>query len=176
MLKKLQICQNKVVRFILNMEPRTSITQEILDKVKMLKVPDRVSQLRLNHVFNIANDLAQKNLSQNFTFNQGRTRSATNRNFIIQSRSKCSNNSFVYSAIKDWNILPANIKECTSKSSFKTHSERSFKGWGQGQGNRYFYIYITSMWRHMWCICDMYIPVDILLLLLVITVHVTVLI
>ena len=24
------------------MEPRTSITQEILDKVKMLKVPDRV--------------------------------------------------------------------------------------------------------------------------------------
>ena len=37
MLKKLQICQNKVVRFILNMEPRTSITQEILDKVKMLR-------------------------------------------------------------------------------------------------------------------------------------------
>ena len=36
-------------------------------------------------------------------------------------RSKCSNNSFVYSAIKDWNNLPANIKECTSKSSFKTH-------------------------------------------------------
>ena len=67
MLKKLQICQNKVVRFILNMEPRTSITQEILDKVKMLKVPDRVSQLRLNHVFNIANDLAPKYLSQNKT-------------------------------------------------------------------------------------------------------------
>ena len=121
MLKKLQICQNKVVRFILNMEPRTSITQEILDKVKMLKVPDRVSQLRLNHVFNIANDLAPKYLSQNFTFNQGRTRSATNRNFIISSMSKCSNNSFVYSAIIDWNNLPANIKECTSKSSFKTY-------------------------------------------------------
>ena len=28
------------------------------------------------------------------------------------------------------------------------------------------------MWQHMWCICDMYIPVDILSLLLVITVHV----
>ena len=103
------------------MEPRTSITQEILDKVKMLKVPDRVSQLRLNHVLNIANNLTPKYLSQNFTFNQGRTRSATNRNFIIPSMSKCSNNSFVYSAIKDWNNLPANIKECTSKFSFKAY-------------------------------------------------------
>ena len=90
MLKKLQICQNKVVRFILNMEPRTSITQEILDKVKMLKVPDRVSQLRLYHVFNIANDLAPNYLSQNFTFNQGRTKSATYRNFTIPSTSQYS--------------------------------------------------------------------------------------
>ena len=118
MLKKLQICQNKVVRFILSMELRTSITQEILDKVKMLKVPDRVSQLRLNHVFNISNDLAPNYLSQNFTFNQGRTRSATKRNFTIPSISQCSKNSFVYSAIKDWNNLPANIKECTSKKEY----------------------------------------------------------
>ena len=81
----------------------------------------RVSQLRLNHVFNIANDLAQSYLSQNFNFNQGRTRSTTNRNFIIPSMSQCSKNSFVYCAIKDWKNLPANIKGCTSKSSFKTY-------------------------------------------------------
>ena len=98
MLKKLQICQNKVVRFIFNLEPRTSITQEILDKVKMLRVPVRVSQLKLNHVFNIANDLAPSYLCQILIFNQGRTRSTTNRNFIIPSMSQCIKNSFVYCA------------------------------------------------------------------------------
>ena len=120
MLKKLQICQ-KVVRFIFNIEPTTSITKIILDKVKMLRVPVRVSQLRLNHVFNIANNLAPSYLSQNLTFNQGRTRSATNRNFITPNMSQCSKTSFVYCAIKDWNNLPANIKGCTLKSSFKTY-------------------------------------------------------
>ncbi len=53
MLKKLQVLQNKVVRFILDLGPRTRIDCEILEKVNMLYVADRVSQLRLNHVFNI---------------------------------------------------------------------------------------------------------------------------
>ena len=48
--KKLQILQNKTIRFILNLDPRTRITCNIFEKVNMLCVPDRVSQLRLNHV------------------------------------------------------------------------------------------------------------------------------
>ena len=111
----------------------------------MLKVPDRVSQLRLNHVFNIANELAPKYLSQNFTFNQGRTISATNRNFIIPSMSKCSHNSFVYSAIKDWNNLPANIKECTSKSSFKTYVKDHLRADARARATDVF-IYIHNLY------------------------------
>ena len=49
--KKLQILQNKTIRFIFNLDPRTRITCNTFEKVNMLCVPDRVSQLRLNHVW-----------------------------------------------------------------------------------------------------------------------------
>ena len=51
--KQLQILQNKVVRFILDVGPRTHIGQNELDKVGMLSSKDRVVQLKLNHVFKI---------------------------------------------------------------------------------------------------------------------------
>ena len=57
---KLQVTQNKVVRFILNLQPMTSINYSVLSKVNMLKVKDRAKQLRLNHVFNINHDYAPK--------------------------------------------------------------------------------------------------------------------
>lgn len=49
----MEVVQNKVVRFIMGRNPRTRITCDILDKVNMLCVKDRVSQLRLSHVFSI---------------------------------------------------------------------------------------------------------------------------
>ena len=55
MKKKLQIMQNKVIRFILELGPRTRITCDILESVNMLYTSHRVTQLRLNHVFNILN-------------------------------------------------------------------------------------------------------------------------
>ena len=51
--QKLQVAQNKVVRFMLDLKPRDSITCDILDSLKMLRVDNRVKQLRLNHVHNI---------------------------------------------------------------------------------------------------------------------------
>jgi hypothetical protein len=48
--KKLQVGKNKVVRYILDMKPRTRVSYEVLNLSNMLSVPDRVIQLRLNHV------------------------------------------------------------------------------------------------------------------------------
>jgi hypothetical protein len=63
---KLKVTQNKVVRFLLNMAPRTSITSDILESVNLLRVEDRVTQLRLNHVFNIFHGSAPNYLTDNF--------------------------------------------------------------------------------------------------------------
>ena len=48
---KLQVAQNKVLRFILNLKPMTRISYSILSEIKMLKVEDRAKQLRLNQFF-----------------------------------------------------------------------------------------------------------------------------
>ena len=48
---------NKMVRFILKLGPRSHIGDEQLKTVGMLKVEDRVRQLKLNHVFKIYNEV-----------------------------------------------------------------------------------------------------------------------
>ena len=63
---KLQVTQNKVVRFILNLQSMTSINYPVLYKINMLNVEDRAKQLRLNHVLNIYHDYAPQYLHQNF--------------------------------------------------------------------------------------------------------------
>ena len=61
---KLQILQNKMVRFILDLNPREHIGQVHLDSIKFLNIHDRVKQLRLNHDFNVYNSLGPSYLEQ----------------------------------------------------------------------------------------------------------------
>ena len=51
--KKLQISQNKVIRFINSLGPRTRITADILSELNLLNVETRVKQLRLNHIHGV---------------------------------------------------------------------------------------------------------------------------
>jgi hypothetical protein len=116
---KLQVTQNKIVRFILNLGPRESISCNVLDSLNMLNVEDRATQLRLNHVYNIYHGKAPSYLCDHFVLNNNITRSATNKHFHIPKiRGKESSN-FYYNAIKDWNALPLKIKEVDSKQTFK---------------------------------------------------------
>ena len=50
---KLQVAQNKIIRFILNLDNRAHIGNQELEKAGFLQVPDRVKQLKLGHVFKI---------------------------------------------------------------------------------------------------------------------------
>ena len=120
--RKLQICQNKVFRFILELSPMQSVNSTVFDTLNMLNVERRVKQMRLNHVFNIVHDTAPTYLRQNFTtisHHYCNTRSANCHNFILPSIRQCQDKTFYYNAIKDWNDLPLNIKQIKSKTSFK---------------------------------------------------------
>ena len=44
--QKLQVCQNKVVRFILNLPPMYSVNYSVLSSLNLLNVEDRVKQLQ----------------------------------------------------------------------------------------------------------------------------------
>ena len=61
---KLQVAQNKVIRFILNLKPMTRISYSILSEIKMLKVEDSAKQMRVNHVFNVYHELAPQCLNR----------------------------------------------------------------------------------------------------------------
>ena len=128
MKQKLQITQNKVVRYILKFGPRSHIGQSELDTLKYLRIQDRVSQQRLNIVYKIKNGTSPQYLCQNFRqINEvhGRnTRSNAKRNYFVQHVNSVNKTSFHFSAIQDWNYLPLQIKEQKTYAGFKSNVKR----------------------------------------------------
>ena len=64
---KLQVAQNKVVRFILDLGPRSHVGQTELDKVGLLNTSDRAKQLMLGHMYNVYNGCAPVYLLDTFS-------------------------------------------------------------------------------------------------------------
>ena len=120
---KLQVMQNKVVRFVLGLNPRTHVGQVELDRLGYLNVEDRVKQLKLNHVFNIYNETSPGYLSENFIKLSDRHRYNTrdsHHNFVIpRVRGQFGSNTFQFTAVKAWNSLPGNIKSISTYAYFK---------------------------------------------------------
>ncbi len=63
---KLQIIQNKIIRFILDLGPRTQITTKHMADSNILKIPRGVTQLRLNITHKIYYNQAPTYLQTNF--------------------------------------------------------------------------------------------------------------
>ena len=119
---KWQIAQNKipVVRFILNLHHRKSVTYIEFEKLGFLNICNRVKQLRLNHVYNIFNNKSPEYMHTNFNINISLygTRSS-NSNCYMSPIKGGESTTFFYRGIKDWNSLPDPIKSCNNKNSFK---------------------------------------------------------
>ena len=112
-----------MVRFILKLPPREHIGQVHLDSIKLLRIHDRVKQLRLNHVFNVFHSSGPIYLQQFFTrisdSHSHRTRSSSY-NFHVPRVSGLASHSFYYQSTLDWNSLPNTIKSIDDKNSFKS--------------------------------------------------------
>ena len=125
--KKLQICQNKTVRFIKNLGPRSHIGFSELDSLNMLNVDLRVKQLRLSHVHKIFNETGPSYLSEHFikasNVHHHFTRGSTE-NFVVPSVRGVAATTFYFSAIKDWNSLPSHVKQKCSFNGFKCAAKR----------------------------------------------------
>ena len=121
--KRLQTMHNKVVRFILNMGPRTHIGQRELDRVGLLSVKDRVIQMKMNHVFKIFHGTAPDYLNVHFTritsVHNYSTRGSPF-NFIVPKTKGQASHTFFHTAIRHWNFLPNSIKEINNLPQFKT--------------------------------------------------------
>ena len=119
--QKLQVVQNKVVRFILNLGPTSRIDNPTLDKVNMLLVDGRVRQLLLNHVHNVVHNRAPKYLYHNFvSVNEHHINYKTRfRAYNMTQAVAIGNNASYINALEDWNGLPNNIKGIENNGAFE---------------------------------------------------------
>ena len=119
---KLQVAQNKVIRFILNQNIMYHIGEGDFKQLNFLDFQNRTKQLRLNHVFNIFNEIGPEYLRSNFTrvlnSHNHNTRKSV-QNFIIPKKSTVISGSFYCNAIMNWSSLPNAIKSTSNKSVLK---------------------------------------------------------
>ena len=120
--KKLQIAQNKVIRFINSLGSRSRVTADTLTESNLLNVETRVMQLRLNHVHTVSNDLCPSHLKENSVplkdVHQYFTRSSRN-NFLVPHCQHLDKSKFTYAGIADWNSLPESLKAIEKPQRFK---------------------------------------------------------
>ena len=104
----------------MNLDNRTHIGKQELEKVVFLHVPDRVKQLKLADVFIIKEKTCPHYLTTNFqqlSENENRITTRAKANNFYKPR-MCTN-TCAYSAIADWNSLPNNVKTIKNENQFK---------------------------------------------------------
>ena len=133
--KKLQVLQNKIIRYILNLDNRTHIGFSEFKEIGWLPVDLRVAQIKLNHFHRIINNAAPSYLKEQVTFlntiHSHSTRYSI-RGVHIPRVNTNGQNSFLYTACKLWNNIPLHFKNMQEISHFK----RGVKGWFFGQMER----------------------------------------
>ena len=117
--KKLQITQNKVIRFILGLPSRSHIGPTEFSGASMLPVPLRVDQLKLNHMYNIINGIAPSYLKSEIFIasHTGHVTRSGNRACFVPRVNSFAMKSFFYTGIKQWNALPSTTQLLTNKQA-----------------------------------------------------------
>ena len=136
---KLQVAQNKTIRFIKSMGPRSSIKQTELSSLGFLNVNTRLKQLRLNHAFKIFHNKCPSYLKNNFVkineHHQYNTRSRQY-NYVTPKIKGIESTSFFHNAIQDWNSLPEWIKSSKDIQNFKKEVKRHLTHTSEEQERR----------------------------------------
>ena len=118
---KLQIMQNKVIRFVLQLGPRSHIGYNEHKSSGWLPVSSRVDQIKASHMYKIQNNLAPSYMESSKPVAQIHThftRLSVNSLQVTRAGSKGSS-SFVRTGTDIWNALPPNVKNSPSLASFK---------------------------------------------------------
>jgi hypothetical protein len=112
---KLQVTQNKIARFLLNLEHRSHIDKQHYKTLNWLQFSSRVEQITLCHVFRIKHGLSPEYMNQHFitqdSIHSYNTRSAKHGSFVPPKVKGFGIKSFSYVGVKLWNMLPIHIRQ-----------------------------------------------------------------
>lgn len=133
---KLQVTQNKMIRFLLNLEPRSHISRNHFYSLNWLPVESRVNQNILCHVFKIVSNKSPSYLKEHFKpVNSSHsyatrfgTRSVTQNGTCSMSDSgrlcllsvnSFGKRSFAFNGCNLWNCIPQDARDAKTLSAFK---------------------------------------------------------
>ena len=140
---KLQIVQNKIIRFILDLPARSHVGYVEFSKAKMFPVHKWVEQLKMNHMFNIIHGNSPAYLKEDISLQDNtshQTRSVTSLSCQTPRVNSFGLRSFFYTAIKCWNSLPFSLRRINTKQLYKNNLKKSI--WNQLRTeNQELYIY-----------------------------------
>ena len=118
-----QVTQNKIIRFVLKIDPRSHVGANEFKSIGWLPVSCRVDQIILNHVFKIKSGQSAQYMAEHFiqasSLHSYGTRFRERGNFSIPKVKSFGKKSFVYNGCILWNDLLSHIKEKLSIYDFK---------------------------------------------------------
>ena len=127
--EKLQITQNKCIRFCLFLGNREGIRYKHLKKINWLPIQERVDQFIAVSVYKFSNNLAPKYMGDIFnrTQNRQRTRCADEYRISIPYRKHdYGKNCLSYLGATIWNNFETDVKKSKTCNSFKHKIKANF--------------------------------------------------
>ena len=119
----LQVTQNKIIRFVLNMDSRAHVGSEVFKSLRWLPVSKRVDQIILNHVFKVKSGQSPDYMAEHFilasSIHSYGTRFRETGCFSIPKVKGFGKKSFRYNGCVLWNELPGDIKNLQRYPNFK---------------------------------------------------------
>ena len=106
---KLQIVQNKIIRFIFDLPAQSHVGYIEFSKAKMfpiLAIHKRIEQLKMNHMFNIIHGISPAYLKEGISLQDNASHQTRSVTFLSCQTPKVNSfglKSFFYTAIKCWN-------------------------------------------------------------------------
>ena len=127
---KLQVTQNKIVRFILCKGSRFHLEGHHFRKLNILKVNDRVEYLMLNLMHSIFYGSAPSYLCNTFKIRESgdqfiRTRHSVN-SFYLPKVNTHGIKTLRFKGVRLWNGLNNDLKQCRGKAAFKRKLKNLF--------------------------------------------------
>lgn len=121
---KLQVTQNKLIRFILGLDPRSHIGPAQFRELNWLPVSKRVDQIILCHVFKVKKGLAPDYMLEGFisqdSIHSYKTRLSKKGAFAIPKVKGFGSKSFCFLGCSMWNSLPAELSHIGRLLPFKS--------------------------------------------------------
>ena len=117
---RLQVTQNKIIRFVLQMDPRRHVSSDSFRSQGRLPISKRVEQIILNHVFKIKSGLSPDYMLEHFipasSVHAYGTRFRDTESFTIPKVKGFGKKYFAYIL---WNTLPTDIRSIQRHKAFK---------------------------------------------------------